>query len=315
MRISLLSFLLFFLSFSLFAQNPRQSAKRAKEAKKAAKHSKHEPYEYVPTTHDSDGDGVEDYTDKCPGTPRGTKVTTFGCPPDTDFDGLYDYEDMCVNEPGPRDNKGCPYADKDNDGILDKDDDCPDVPGLPQYKGCPDTDKDGLVDGKDKCPNEYGPVEFGGCPDTDIDGDGVPDHQDLCPRTPGVKSNKGCPKMSPEQESALRHAFDNLLFESGKDVIMSESYSSLNELGKVLIKDSKAKLYLEGHTDDVGNDNANLDLSRRRSASVKKYLAEMGVSDSRIRTDGFGETRPVCPELTDDCRHKNRRVEMNIYYE
>lgn len=315
MRFKALLLLALFSSTAVFAQNPKQSAKRAKETKKAARHSKHEPYEYVPVIHDSDGDGVEDYTDKCPGTPRGTKVTTFGCPFDTDFDGLYDYEDMCVNEPGPRDNKGCPYADKDGDGVLDKDDDCDDIPGLPQYKGCPDTDKDGLVDAKDRCPNEYGPIEFGGCPDTDVDGDGVPDHQDLCPKTPGVKSNKGCPKMNPEQEKALKHAFENLLFETKSDVIKQESYSSLNELGKVLIKDDKAKLYLEGHTDDVGNDNDNLDLSRRRAVSVKKYLMEMGIADSRIRTDGFGETRPVCGEQTDDCRHRNRRVEMNIYYE
>jgi outer membrane protein OmpA-like peptidoglycan-associated protein len=310
-----LTLLAFLISIFASAQNPSQTAKRNKAAKKAARHSKHEPYEYVPSTHDSDGDGVEDYTDKCPGTPRGTKVTTFGCPPDTDFDGIYDDDDQCVNEPGPKDNRGCPYGDKDKDGILDKDDDCPDVAGLAKFKGCPDTDKDGLMDAKDKCPNEYGPIEFGGCPDTDVDGDGVPDHKDLCPKTPGVISNKGCPQMSPEQEKALKHAFDNLLFESGKDIIMEGSYASLNELGKVLIKDEKAKLYLEGHTDDVGNDHDNLDLSRRRAISVKKYLTDMSVSESRIRTDGFGETRPICLDPTDECRKKNRRVEMNIYYE
>ena len=314
MKLKLVLFALL-LPALIFAQNPRQTSKRNKAGKKAARNAHHDPYEYKPSVKDSDGDGVEDYTDKCPSTPRGTKVTTFGCPFDTDFDGLFDYEDMCINEAGPRDNKGCPYGDKDSDGILDKDDDCPDVAGLPQYKGCPDTDKDGLVDAKDKCPNEYGPIQFGGCPDTDVDEDGVPDHQDLCPRTKGVKSNKGCPQMSPEQQKALQHAFNNLLFESGKDIIMQESYTSLNELGKVLIKDEKAKLYLEGHTDDVGNDMTNLDLSRRRSQSVMKYLKEMGINDNRFRTDGFGETRPVCPDLSEDCRKKNRRVEMNIYYE
>jgi len=300
---------------SLFAQNPKQTAKRIKAEKKAAHHAKHDPYEYKPSTSDSDADGVEDFTDKCPGTPSGTKVTTFGCPFDTDFDGLYDYEDMCINEPGPRENKGCPYGDKDHDGVLDKDDDCPDVAGLAIYKGCPDSDKDGLIDPKDKCPNEFGPIEYGGCPDGDIDGDGVPDHKDLCPNTKGTIANKGCPEASVEQVKALRHAFDNLLFESGRDVIKPESYASLNELGIVLAKDQKAKLYLEGHTDDVGNDMDNLDLSRRRAASVKRYLSEMGISESRIKTDGFGETRPICEEDTDDCRKRNRRVEMNIFYE
>lgn len=299
----------------VFGQNPKQTAKRTKAGKKAARNASHDPYEYKTSVKDSDGDGIQDFTDKCPGTPKGTVVTTFGCPIDTDFDGLYDYEDLCVNEPGPKDNRGCPYGDRDKDGVFDKDDDCPDLAGLPQFKGCPDTDKDGLMDSKDHCPNEPGPIEFAGCPDTDADADGVPDHKDLCPKTPGVLSNKGCPAISPEQAHALSQAFNNLLFESGKDIIMAESHASLNMLGKVLIKDDKAKLYLEGHTDDVGNDMTNLDLSRRRAESVKKYLGEMGVADFRIRTDGFGETRPVCPDLNDDCRKRNRRVEMNIYYE
>ncbi len=77
---------------------------------------------------DEDGDGIPNGRDKCPSTPKGEKVTPFGCPFDVDFDGIYDYEDKCVNEPGPKENFGCPWGDKDNDGVRDNIDKCPDTP-------------------------------------------------------------------------------------------------------------------------------------------------------------------------------------------
>jgi OmpA-OmpF porin, OOP family len=88
----------------------------------------------------------------------------------------------------------------------------------------------------------------------------------------------------------------------------------LNDLAKVLINNPKYKIHLEGHTDNVGDDAANMDLSKRRSISVKNYLATRGVAATRITTDGFGETKPVTTNDTDDGRHRNRRVEMNIIY-
>jgi outer membrane protein OmpA-like peptidoglycan-associated protein len=74
-------------------------------------------------------------------------------------------------------------------------------------------------------------------------------------------------------------------------------------------------LYLEGHTDDVGEDDANLTLSQNRSASVKRYLAQKGVDENRITTDGYGESRPVAGNDTDKGRALNRRVAMIIRYE
>jgi OmpA-OmpF porin, OOP family len=249
-----------------------------------------DPYVSPYYSHDDDGDGVPNYRDKCPNTPRGEKVTPFGCPIDTDFDGVYDYEDKCVTEPGPRENSGCPWGDKDNDGVKDNIDKCPDVPGVMRYAGCPVP------------------------PKKDTDGDGVVDEDDLCPDTPGILANRGCPEIKPEEKAALKKAFDNLLFETGKDVIKKSSYSSLNELAQVLIKNPQTLIYLEGHTDDVGKDEDNLILSQNRSASVKRYLVEKGVEDYRITTDGFGESRPVADNTTDQGRTLNRRVEMIIRY-
>lgn len=297
------------------AQNPSQSKQHEKAMKKAAKKSHHEPYEYQPHAADTDGDGVNDYTDKCPDTPKGHKVTTFGCPFDTDFDGLYDYEDSCVTEPGPRENHGCPWGDKDKDGITDNVDQCPDAAGPKENKGCPwgDRDKDGIIDKEDKCPDVPGLAKYKGCPDTD--GDGIPDDEDLCPKVPGIKENRGCPPIKKEDEAVIKRAFDNLLFKTGEDVILPSSFKSLNELAAMMQKNPTMKLHLEGHTDDVGDDAANMLLSENRAKSVKRYLTNYGIKESRIYTAWYGETRPKSTNDTEQGRKLNRRVEMNLTYD
>ena len=80
---------------------------------------------------DSDGDGVTDDLDQCPGTPRGVQVDSVGCPLDGDNDGVADYLDQCPNTPpGVKVNaSGCPLIlDGDNDGVSDDNDACPDTP-------------------------------------------------------------------------------------------------------------------------------------------------------------------------------------------
>jgi OmpA-OmpF porin, OOP family len=304
-----------FSNFDASAQNPKQSTKH----KKAAKHGKKkgEPYTIQWGTTDSDGDGVPDVRDKCIHTPKGEPVTPFGCPFDTDFDGIYDYEDSCKTEKGPKENKGCPWGDRDKDGIRDNVDECPSVFGIVAFHGCPDTDGDGIKDSDDKCPKERGTIKYFGCPPPfiDTDKDGIDDYSDLCPKVFGVKSNKGCPEIKPEEKAALQKAFDNLLFESNKDVIVSSSYASLDGLAKVMRNNPRSKLHLEGHTDNVGDDAANMDLSKRRAISVKNYLISKGVGAERLTTDGFGETKPVTENETEEGRHRNRRVEMNIIYD
>jgi OOP family OmpA-OmpF porin len=304
-----------FLAFTCFsvtessAQNPKQT-KRFKHKKE----KKRDPYTPVYHDRDSDGDGVPDGRDECIHTPKGEPVTPFGCPYDTDFDGVFDYEDGCKDEKGPKENKGCPWGDRDNDGIKDNEDNCPDVAGIPKFKGCPDTDNDGFQDKDDKCPTVAGVEKYQGCPPPfiDTDGDGIDDYSDLCPKVPGPKKNKGCPEIKKADADALQSAFNNLLFETNKDVIVESSFPSLEALAKIMRNNPRYKLYLEGHTDNVGDDDKNLDLSKRRSASVKKFLVSKGVSDAHITTDGFGETRPVAGNDTEEDRHKNRRVEMTI---
>src|SRR6185369_15922445 len=160
---------------------------------------------------DSDGDGVLDTLDRCPGTPAGVAVDKDGCPFDTDKDGVLDYLDKCPGTPlgvavGI---DGCPL-DSDKDGVADYLDKCPGTPAGVKVgiDGCPlDSDKDGVPDYLDKCPGTPAgvAVDMNGCP-LDSDKDGVPDYLDRCPRTPaGVKVDaNGCPEvvMTVEKKAA-----------------------------------------------------------------------------------------------------------------
>jgi len=115
-----------------------------------------------------------------------------------------------------------------------------------------------------------------------------------------------------DEEQALKDVFDNLVFETGKDVIKPQSFPYLDELALVLLAKPNWKLQIVGHTDNVGNDAFNLDLSKRRAISVKNYLTSKNIPEASITTDGKGETTPVASNSTADGRAKNRRVEFLI---
>lgn len=260
---------------------------------------------------DRDNDSIIDPEDDCPDV-AGLKRFR-GCP-DTDGDGIKDDEDACPEVNGPLENQGCPDTDKD--GLFDFLDDCPEKAGPKENKGCPwpDTDKDGLLDKDDDCPNLAGPIPNKGCPYQDTDKDGVLDKDDDCPATAGPASNKGCPVIEKEVEEILKTAFSALEFENGKDIIKATSFASLDELAEVLKKKTTWGLQLTGHTDNVGDDQKNLVLSKKRAEAVKVYLASKGVDESRFYVLYFGETQPIAPNDTPDGRQKNRRVDMVIIF-
>ncbi len=261
---------------------------------------------------DKDGDKVPDKIDACPDV-AGVKGFK-GCP-DNDADGIEDSKDACPTEPGDKTNNGCPDTDKD--GIIDSNDKCPTVAGIAQFEGCPDTDGDGIADNKDLCPTVVGTIENKGCPvvEKDTDADGVLDKDDQCPTVAGPADNKGCPKIAKEEEEVLNAAFSNLEFETGKDVIKSTSFDELENLAKLLVKKSTWKLLMSGHTDNQGAPAKNLDLSKRRAAAVKTYLASKGVATTRLISEGFGQTKPVGDNKTAEGRQRNRRVEMKVVFE
>ena len=261
---------------------------------------------------DSDGDKIIDKLDDCPEI---AGLAEFkGCP-DTDSDGIKDSDDACPQNAGPKENQGCP--DKDSDGLFDFIDACPEMAGPKENNGCPwpDTDGDGILDKDDDCPLLKGPAANMGCPYKDTDGDGLLDKDDDCPNTAGPIENKGCPIIEVEIVEVLRTAFDNLEFESGKDIILEVSKVALDELADVLIKKATWKLEISGHTDNIGGENFNLVLSKKRAEALKNYLIFKGVDTNRLLTFYFGETQPLIDNTTLEGRKKNRRVEMKITFD
>jgi outer membrane protein OmpA-like peptidoglycan-associated protein len=215
---------------------------------------------------------------------------------DTDGDGIPDSRDQCINEP------------EDKDGYLD-DDGCPD----------PDNDADGIPDTADKCPNEPedmdGWQDEDGCPDPDNDADQVADLDDFCPNTPGVPGgdHPGCPKKSSlivvtEREIRITQ---QIQFEFNKAVIRPGiSFKILDEVASVLNDNPKISLEVQGHTDNVGGDGYNMNLSQKRADSVRAYLVSKGIAPSRLVSKGYGFHQPLVPNTTASNRELNRRVQF-----
>ncbi|MBK7376458.1 MAG: OmpA family protein [Ferruginibacter sp.] len=102
-----------------------------------------------------------------------------------------------------------------------------------------------------------------------------------------------------------------ILFDVNSANIKPESYGTLKEIANVLKENADMKVKIVGHTDSDGVDAANLDLSKRRSASVKAALAkEFGIDENRMETDGKGESQPVDKNDSPAGKANNRRVEF-----
>jgi len=102
-----------------------------------------------------------------------------------------------------------------------------------------------------------------------------------------------------------------IYFDTGKDIVKPESYGTLKEIAAVLQENPDVRVKIIGYTDSDGNDASNLDLSKRRAASVKVSLGkDFAIDASRIETDGKGEAEPVSSNSTSEGKAANRRVEI-----
>jgi outer membrane protein OmpA-like peptidoglycan-associated protein len=255
---------------------------------------------------------------------------------DTDLDGVLDPEDRCPREPrGPHPDParaGCPAVDVDADGVFPPQDLCPEQARGPHpdpaRAGCPDddTDRDGVFDSADACREvPAGPhpdPARAGCPLPDRDGDSVPDGTDRCPDQPGAPSREperhGCPGLVRVQNGMIQ-ILAPVYFASNRDTILRRSFPVLEAVTDAIRSAPEMRrVIVEGHTDDAGEEQANMTLSQRRAWSVVEFIHERGVEASRLRAAGFGETRPVRPveglrgAALRDARAQNRRVDFRI---
>jgi outer membrane protein OmpA-like peptidoglycan-associated protein len=283
---------------------------------------------------DDDGCPEEDVVVQAPPPPP--VVVPEPEPGDLDGDGVVDADDACPDVPedmdGFKDADGCPELDNDNDGIIDGMDSCPmaaeDFDQFADTDGCPDpdNDNDGIDDAADRCPDEAedldGDRDADGCPDQDADNDGVPDDSDACPGEAETINQyldeDGCPDVKPQRVEVTKQQIvikEQILFQSGKATIRVESYPVLDDVVMVLRDYPDIEVRIEGHTDNVGNDAANLELSKSRADAVFEYLIAKGVDARRLITEGFGETRPIDTNTTTEGKARNRRVEFHILQE
>ncbi len=209
-------------------------------------------------------------------------------------------------------------VDTDNDGVMDQLDVEPNTPaGVMVYGNgkAVDSDKDGLPDYKDKCPLKYGPISNQGCPLlTDTDGDGIMDGEDLCPNTPGVVENRGCPKQDALKPGNINQQIGllaaSIYFDTNSDRIKSISFGTIDKIINLMKQVPEVKFVIEGHTDNRNSDRYNLYLSQRRAASVRKYMIKQGISNTRLDSKGYGESRPKFSNSNAGGRQLNRRVEI-----
>jgi outer membrane protein OmpA-like peptidoglycan-associated protein len=242
---------------------------------------------------------------------------------------------VAVNVERSRDAAAAPAPDPDldKDGIPNEEDKCPleggDVVRIHgKFYGCPkrDSDGDGVPDYLDACPGQPGVATLdpktNGCPDNDRDHDGIPNDLDKCPDEPetynGFQDADGCPDAPPIRAEVRADQIviinERVNFEFGKDrIVGARSFEALDLVAKVMGEHPEIRqVEVAGHTDNVGPDAVNLEMSRKRAAAVVAYMVGHGVDASRLTSNGYGPDVPVAKNDTEAGRAANRRVEFKI---
>lgn len=234
---------------------------------------------------DTDGDGLTDIDEQ-------QKFRTDINKKDTDGDGLSDGEEVNKHRTDPL------MSDSDKDGLSD---------GLEinQYKTDPgkaDTDGDGLNDYAELMTHRTDPLKI------DTDGGGMNDGAEIQAKKNPLEPKDDLLDMSKGKKVVL----EGIVFASGKATIMSESAFILDKVYESLKANPDVNVQILGHTDSVGSDEDNRSLSLRRAQAVKDWLTAKGISSSRIKVSGKGETEPIATNDTSDGRARNRRIEFLV---
>jgi OmpA-OmpF porin, OOP family len=258
---------------------------------------------------DSDGDGIPDYLDEEPNTPKGVKVDSRGRALDSDGDGIPDYLDEEPNTPkGVKVDSRGRALDSDGDGIPDYLDEEPNTPKgvkVDSRGRALDSDGDGIPDYLDEEPNTPKGVKVDSRGRAlDSDGDGIPDYLDEEP-------NQAISKTVETKGSQELIILDTIKKNTAQ--LTPEMFSILDRVVEVLSKNKNMKIKITGHTCSIGTDEYNLKLSKRRAEAAEKYLLSKKVSKNRIEIDYKGESKPAVLNDNEENRSKNRRIEILFY--
>jgi OOP family OmpA-OmpF porin len=113
-------------------------------------------------------------------------------------------------------------------------------------------------------------------------------------------------------EKGQKLRLNNIFFESGSAILKPESYPELNRIIHFIQKNANLEIEILGHTDNIGDDDSNLLLSKNRAKSVMEYLVKNKINANQIQYTGYGENQPIESNDTEEGRSKNRRVEIKI---
>lgn len=119
-------------------------------------------------------------------------------------------------------------------------------------------------------------------------------------------------KVNVRFEPASSYTLRDVYFDVNKATLRPESYKALNELLSYLQYKDDIKIEIAGHTDNIGKDSDNLELSRQRAEAIRNYLVRKGIQPARLQAKGYGATQPVADNETEEGRQLNRRTEVRI---
>ncbi|MGR3809221.1 OmpA family protein [Jiulongibacter sp. NS-SX5] len=114
-------------------------------------------------------------------------------------------------------------------------------------------------------------------------------------------------------EKGKAEVLNNIYFDEGSWGLKPESEVELSKLAELIWRNPNVKVEISGHTDDIGNDSDNQELSQKRAQSVVSYLIKEGLNENNLRAKGFGESQPIAPNDSEENRQLNRRIELRFY--
>jgi len=230
---------------------------------------------------DFDSDGVSNYLDEEPNTPKGNQVDSrgvtiskLGVEEETE-QNLININNTEQNKTLIKENKvenSAQKPDTDNDGVPDEYDMCPDLVGT--FKGCPDADGDKIPDIIDDCPNLKGYPNYRGCPD---------DNNQKTLKTSEQKTENE-QKIEPIKENIEPKLFTEIFFDAGISMLNVKATQQLDELVIYLLKNPKIEVFAIGFADQSGSRVANEKLSQKRVEECVNYMVSKGVEKTKFST-------------------------------